>query len=155
MKKLLTTFAIIIATIVGVSFFATPVFADSCTCEDGGKGVRTSIIGGGCSCDSGNGDSVINVLNSVVDILTVCIGILGVIGITIVGIQYLTASGNEEKLKKAKRRMFEIIIGLVAYVLIYSFLRWLLPTFEESQTTTQTTQTTQEQVQQNKTRDRL
>ena len=53
------------------------------------------------------------------------IGILGVIGITIVGIQYLTAGGSEEKTRKAKRRMLEIIIGLVTYVVIFALLQWL------------------------------
>ena len=59
--------------------------------------------------------------------MTVGVGILGVIGITIVGIQYLTAGGNEEKTRKAKRRMFEIVIGLVVYVVFYAFLKWLMP----------------------------
>ena len=62
-------------------------------------------------------------------VMTIGIGILGVIGISITGIQYLTAGGSEEKTRKAKRRMFEIVIGLVAYVLIYAALKWLLPSF--------------------------
>ena len=69
------------------------------------------------------------VLRTTVDIMTAGIAVLAVIGIVISGIQYLTASGNEEQLKKSKRRIFEIVIGLVAYVLIYALLRWLLPTF--------------------------
>ena len=61
--------------------------------------------------------------------MSVCVGILGVIGITVVGIQYLTAGGSEEKVKKSKRRMLEIVIGIVAYVILYSALKWLLPSF--------------------------
>lgn len=80
-----------------------------------------------CACDEGNGESVINLLFLVVDIMTIGIGILGVVGILIVGIQYLTAGGNEEKTRKAKRRMFEIVLGLVVYALIYIGVRWLLP----------------------------
>ena len=74
-------------------------------------------------------DGVMCVLEMVVDILTIGVGVLGVLGITIVGIQYLTAGGNEEQTRKAKRRMFEIVIGLVVYVLAYSLLKWLLPGF--------------------------
>ena len=62
--------------------------------------------------------------------MSIGVGILGVLGIVIVGIQYLTAGGNEEQTRKAKRRMFEIVIGLVAYVLVYAFLKFLLPTFQ-------------------------
>ncbi len=73
------------------------------------------------NCDQG----IDGVLNLVVDIMTMGIGILGVLGIVITGIQYLTAGGSEEKTRKAKRRMFEIVIGLVAYAVVYAFLTWL------------------------------
>ncbi|RYC74629.1 hypothetical protein [Candidatus Nanosyncoccus alces] len=119
MKKILS---IIAALVLGVSVVAsTPVMA-----EDSKASV--SILES-CATDNGKGSSIFCVLNFVVDIMTIGIGILGVIGITIVGIQYLTAGGSEEKTRKAKRRMFEIVIGLVAYVLIYAALKWLLPTF--------------------------
>ncbi len=84
-------------------------FAEEC--------VPTSILDG---CQGIDG-----VLNLVIDIMTIGIGILGVIGITVVGIQYLTAGGSEEKTRKAKRRLFEIIIGLVVYAVFYAILSFL------------------------------
>lgn len=138
MKKILLSIAIVFAALV---FAVAPVYADT-------KCVPTSVLGGSackdgtfihegepdsskgeynCSCDSGDGDSVTRILDLVVDIMSIGIGILGVIGISIVGIQYLTAGGNEEKTRKAKRRMFEIVIGLVVYVLIYAILQFLMP----------------------------
>lgn len=126
LKRILSSIAILIC---GGAMLATPVFATCSDTQIQDGCVSTSILGeGGCVCDN-DGDSVINILNLVVNIMTIGIGILGVLGITIVGIQYLTAGGNEEKTRKAKRRMFEIVIGLVAYVLIYAALQWLLPTF--------------------------
>ena len=84
----------------------------------------------GAEAESGSGgEGVLCVLGVVVNILTVGIGVLGVLGIVIVGIQYLTAGGNEEQTRKAKRRMLEIVIGLVVYVLAYALLQWLLPGF--------------------------
>ena len=77
--------------------------------------------------DDGNGCGVYTILNLIVDIMTIGIGILAAIGITIVGIKYLTAKGNEEQTRKAKHRMFEIVIGLVAYALMYAGIQWLLP----------------------------
>lgn len=77
--------------------------------------------------DDGNGCGVFTVLNLVVDILSIGAGILGVVGITIVGIQYLTAGGNEQQVVKAKRRMLEIIIGLIIYATLYAVAQWLLP----------------------------
>ena len=90
------------------------------------EGVETAILTN-CGNDP---DGVGCILRLVVDIMSIGIGILGVIGIVIVGLQYLTAGGNEEKTRKAKQRMFEIIIGLVAYVAIYAILKWLLPSFD-------------------------
>lgn len=70
----------------------------------------------------------------VVDILSILIGVAGVIGIVWAGIQYLTAGGSEEKTRKAKRRLFEIVIGVAAYAAGYALLKWLLPNFDESVT---------------------
>ena len=70
-------------------------------------------------------DGVEHVLKLVIDILSIGVGVLGVVGISIVGIQYLTAGGNEDKTRKAKRRLFEIIIGLIVYAMFYAVLNWL------------------------------
>lgn len=114
---------------MGISFCTTPVFA-ACTQEQLDNGcVNTSVLDDGCSCDDGKGSGISDVLTLVVDIMTMGVGILGLIGITVVGIQYLTAGGDVAKTKKAKRRMFEIVIGLVAYVILYAVLTWLLPSF--------------------------
>ena len=126
MKKIIYA---VIAIFMDSAMMFAPAFAESCTCSDGSTGVKTSILADGCSCDDGKGSSVMHVLKLVVDIMSVGIGILGVIGISISGVQYLTAGGNEEQTRKAKRRIFEIVIGLGIYVLIYALLQWLLPGF--------------------------
>lgn len=119
-------------------FFASspqPVFADSnsCTCKsaDGGtiNGTKVDAAILKDVCDCGHGESIIAILDIVVNAMTVGVGILGVVGISVVGVQYLTAGGNEEKTRKAKRRMLEIVIGLVAYVLIYAVIKWLMPNY--------------------------
>lgn len=102
--------------------------SNTVSCPDGC--VPTAILGDNhCVCDDGKGSSIIDILKFVVNIMSVGVGILGVIGITVVGVQYLTAGGNEEKTRTAKRRIFEIVIGLVAYAAAYALLYWLLPGF--------------------------
>ena len=120
MKKLLFT---IVAAIF--AFSSLNVSSAMAAKTEKNDGVETAIL-----TDCGNDPNGVEcILKLVVDIMSIGIGILGVIGIVIVGLQYLTAGGNEEKTRKAKQRMFEIIIGLVAYVAIYAILRWLLPSF--------------------------
>lgn len=77
--------------------------------------------------ESGGGEGIKCVVKLVANIMSVIIGIAGIIGIVVVGIQYLTAGGNEEQTRKAKRRLLEIVIGVGVYALAYSLLNWLLP----------------------------
>ncbi len=77
--------------------------------------------------DDGSGCGVYTILNLVIDILSMGVAIAGVIGVTIAGIQYMSAKDSEEKTKKAKRRIFEIVIGLVAYAILFVGVQWLLP----------------------------
>lgn len=122
MKKIITA---IISLILGLSLVTVPVYAE---CPEGC--VETAILGENhCSCDDGKGGGIIHILELVVEIMTVGIGILAAIGIGVAGVQYLTAGGSEEQTRKAKRRIFEIVIGLAAYVLIYALLYFLLPDF--------------------------
>ena len=80
-------------------------------------------------CDNGDGASIILVLNTIITIMTIGVGILAVVGVIYSGAQYLTAGDKEDQVKKAKRRIVEIIIGLAAYALLYALLYWLLPEF--------------------------
>lgn len=77
--------------------------------------------------DDGEGCGVYMILNMIIDILSIGIAITGVIGVTLVGIQYMTAKDSEEKTRKAKNRMLEIVIGLVAYAALFAGVQWLLP----------------------------
>ena len=129
MKKLLFS---LVAIIMGLSLVSAPVFAE-CSQEQLKNGcVSTAILGDGCSCDDGKGSSIISTLRLVINILSIGVGILATIGIVISGIQYLTAGGNEEKTRKAKRRIFEIVIGLAVFVAIYAILYFLVPDFNPS-----------------------
>ena len=112
-----------IKTFVILSLFTAlllpvPVFANS-SCS----GVETSII----ECEGGGDAGIWHILLLAIDIMSIGIGILGLIGILIFGIQYLTGGGDVNKTTKAKHRLYEIVIGLVAWVVLYSFCEWLMP----------------------------
>ena len=133
MKKLgQTLLAIVTVFLMGVgmvapAFNAAPVYAAGPVAT---VGAQAAILTGCAKADKGNGEGIKCIVRLVIDILSVLIGIVGVIGIVVVGIQYMTAGGNEEQTRKAKRRLFEIVIGLVAYAVAYAVLAWLLPGFD-------------------------
>ena len=108
----------ICATVAFPYLFSTQAFADC-------GGVSTSIIN--CDNNATGEESFYGILGWIVRILTIMVGVLAVIGIVIVGIQYLTAKDNEEQVRKAKKRLFNIIIGIIAYVLLATVANFLIP----------------------------
>ena len=123
MKKIIAILAIISMSLFSVS----GVQALSLPSTNQFGAVDTAILKNCGSKDGGEG--VICILDLVLDIMTIGVGILGVVAISIVGIQYLTAGDSEEKVRTAKRRLFEIVIGLAAYAVVYALLTWLVPGF--------------------------
>ena len=115
----------LIASIIPVLLFAlllSIVGLNSASAVSCG-GVETSII----QCGEGGDGGVYHILSLLLDILSIGVGILGVVGISWTGIQYLTAGGSEEKIVKSKRRAFEMVIGLACYAILWGFASWLLP----------------------------
>lgn len=108
------------------AFYTAPAYAATPTTT---FGAEAAILQDCAKVENGHGESIKCIVLLVVDILTILVGVVGVIGIVVVGIQYLTAGGNEEQTRKAKRRLFEIVIGIIAFVLINALLKWLLPDF--------------------------
>ena len=145
MKKLIlsiitifTAFIVAVAPVYASEKCALTSILGNSICNADGTKLRDRTDGSklnegeyNCSCDT-DGDSIFDILRLVVNIMTIGIGILGIIGITVVGVQYLTAGGDEEQTRKAKRRMFEIILGLVIYAAFFAILNWLLPGFSEA-----------------------
>ena len=92
------------------------------------EGVKTSIIGGGgCYTDDGKGGGVYEILLIILNILTAGVGVLGVLGLVISGVTYLTARDNEQQVAKAKSRILQIVIGLAIFAVLYVGLQWLIP----------------------------
>lgn len=106
---------ILVVAVLGLTFGA-PAFAAEC------GGAKTTIIK--CNDDEGG---IWHLLNLAVNIVSIGIGILGVIGVSVAGIQFLTAKGNPEQTKKAKNRILQIVIGLALYAGIFVIAQWLLP----------------------------
>lgn len=86
------------------------------------SGPSTSILSGDLD--------VKGILQLVVNVLLYGLGAVAVIGVIIAGILYLTARDNETQVAKAKARLFEISLGLLAWAALFTILKWLIPGFE-------------------------
>lgn len=85
-------------------------------------------------CDNpyNRGSAVRSTLKFVIDIVSICIGVLGVAAIAVVGIMYLTAGPDVGKAIKARARLIEIVVGLILYALTYAILNFLIPDFAQT-----------------------
>lgn len=73
-------------------------------------------------------DNGINgLLDLVMKILSYGLGAAAVIGVVVAGIMYLTARDNESQVAAAKQRLLNTVIGLVAWVVLFSVVNWLIP----------------------------
>lgn len=90
-------------------------------------GVDTAII----KCDStGTGlesNAVWKLLIIAINILSAGVGILAVGGIIYASILYTTAEDKQDQINKAKDIIQNVVIGLVAYALMWAGLNFLIP----------------------------
>lgn len=100
---------------------ALRVFGASGTCSC----IDTSLFGQICS--DGSGKEIFMILSLAINVMSVGVAVLAAVGIAVFGIQWLTSKGDPAKLTKAKSRLFNVVTGLVVYVLLYTVLEFLIP----------------------------
>jgi hypothetical protein len=62
-----------------------------------------------------------------INLISALVGVIVVIMVTLAGIQYSAAADNPQGVQAAKKRIENVLIGLVAYIFLYAFLQWLIP----------------------------
>ena len=70
---------------------------------------------------------IVKDINTIVNFLSAGVGIVVVATIITGGIQYTLAGDSPEATSKAKQRITNGLIALVAYLLIFTFVQWLIP----------------------------
>jgi len=103
---------------------STPSLALTC------GGVTTSII----SCDQAGGENaaiedtgVWGILLIAINILTGLVALAAVVGVVYGSVLYTSAGGNQEQVKKAMGIITNVVIGVIAYALMYSVSNFLIP----------------------------
>src|SRR4051812_3857847 len=70
---------------------------------------------------------IVKDLNLIINFLSAGVGIVVVAIIILGGIQYSAAGGSPDATAKAKQRILNGLIALLAYIFIFAFLQWLIP----------------------------
>lgn len=91
------------------------------------SGISRADIGNSCS----NGNDPCGLYSKyfapAVKFLSAGVGIIVVMMIVVGGIQYASAGGDPGKVAAAKSRIYNAIYALLAYLVLFAFLQWVVP----------------------------
>lgn len=89
---------------------------------------------GGTTCNGGQVDPnnpgtncIVDDVNVVISVLAAGVGVVVIMSIILAGIQYITAGGDPQQISKAKTRIRNAIVALLAFTFLYAFLQWVIP----------------------------
>lgn len=126
-KKKPRSWAVVSAIFTALMAFMMIGWAPVVNAEEGEAECTTILDAKYCN-DDGSGIMLLQLLRDILGIFVVGIGVMGTIGIIVCGILILTAGDNPEKVKKAKQRLIDVVIGVVLAVLLTGLGYLLLPT---------------------------
>ena len=72
-------------------------------------------------------NKLVSDINDIVNFLSGLVGVIVIAVIIMGGIQYSMAGESSEAVSKAKNRIVNGLMALVAFMLIYAFLQWIIP----------------------------
>lgn len=111
-------------TLFSVSLFtpliAQPAYA-ACPGENANSPKEQVLQGTGTAGGNCSGSGVTRFINTIVDIISIIVGIAAVIMIIISGFKYITSSGDSGKIASAKTTLIYALVG-VAIVALAQFL---------------------------------
>jgi len=124
MKKILL---VLVMTLSFMGFSMAPIHAQStdgasAACQGIGAAVGST---GGCKAVTPS-PSIDHVVTTVIDILSIAVGIIAVIMIMIGGIKYITSSGDSNNVASAKNTIIYAIVGLVVVALAQIIVKFVL-----------------------------
>lgn len=143
-KNIFIAFIAVLSVLVVVLVFAVPAYA--ITDNSAGGGGSADGYQADPACDdpeldsdctdpaiecgkSGSGDCGLfdKYLNPIVVFLSAAVGVAVTIGIIIGGIQYASSGGDPGKAAKARDQIRNSIITLVAFLLLWALINWIVP----------------------------
>lgn len=131
----MTTAFVALALFFGVFLSLTPTANAACTPTKDNQccgNAKTSILGGPiCSSVKAGGtpqqSGIWAILLLVLNIMTAGVGVLAVGGIVYGSMMYASAGDKGEQTKKAIGIITNVVIGIIAYALMYLALNFLIP----------------------------
>lgn len=116
--KIMNKVSTIVATTLGWVAVSTPAALAQ---------INTTYTG--ISSSLGSNDPI-EIVTSVINIVLSVLAIIAVIFILVGGFQWLTAAGNEEKVKSAQKTIVAAVIGLLIIMASWGIATWVLSNWQ-------------------------
>lgn len=123
-KLFLALGMILFVTIAPAMFYAAPVSAAETNVSEPTASDETDCTDGTLNRDN---CGIVRYLVIFINILSAMVGIVVTAVIIIGGIQYSTSGGDPSKVSAAKKRIYNGVISLLAFIFSYAFLQWIVP----------------------------
>ncbi|PSO43257.1 hypothetical protein BRC19_01535 [Candidatus Saccharibacteria bacterium QS_5_54_17] len=106
--------------------------SDGSSGECGENEVEVSVEVGGNRCvqnseNSLENNAIVVYLRYLIQFLTAGVGLVITIMIVVGGFQYITAGENSQKVQAAKQKIFNAVLALILFILMYALLNYLVP----------------------------
>jgi hypothetical protein len=137
-QKIKNKLLVLASMLVLVAPLAVPAGAAAVACDPNTPGANNCITGGLCSgaqnltvtpgaegCTEQNA-GLTGTVKTVVNVLSVIVGIAAVVMIIIGGFRYITSGGKQESITAAKNTILYAVIGLVIVALAQVIVRFVL-----------------------------
>ena len=125
MKKFIIGLAVFLIGIVSLNIPIIATAAPSAHSQTTHQTNTAILKKCGAEASDEDGGGIMCLLKEGLNIMTYIVGALGFAAIVWCGILYLTAGDNEEQVKKSKRRIFEIVVGVALFILANAIVQWL------------------------------
>jgi hypothetical protein len=125
MKKFLLIGLTALSLLIGVVALVHAEPALAAAKDEICAGVGAASGGSGCSTPK-DSPTVNSVINTVINILSVFVGIVAVIMIIFAGFKYVTSGGDSSKISSAKNALIYAVVGLVVAALAQVIVRYVV-----------------------------
>ncbi len=115
-----------LSLVFGLSLFASPALVLADAQSDIQCGVNAAAGVNGCTPDSGATGNINSTIKTIINLLSVLVGIVAVVMIVVAGFKYITSAGDSNKVSSAKSTLLYAIIGLVLVALAQIIVKFVL-----------------------------
>lgn len=123
MKQIVLAILTMLSLNIATPVLASVAYAD-CPSSNSAKGQALQGIGEtGSECKTGG---VNNLLQTIVEILSIVVGVVAVIMIIVSGLKYMTSGGDAGKVSSAKNTLIYAMIGVAIAALAQFFVHFAL-----------------------------